>query len=94
MQQVIRGVATVAVLWFIAATCVIVFQCRPISAYWETVGSPEFCLPNPPVLLGYEMTNLFVDIAILCIPMAVIPRLYMATAKKVSITLAFILGAL
>jgi hypothetical protein len=93
-QRVIHVVGAVAIAWFIAATLVIIFQCKPISAYWETVASSEYCLQNPHVLLGYEVTNLFVDVSILCIPMAILPRLHIATTKKVSITLVFLLGAL
>ncbi|KAK8863382.1 hypothetical protein PGQ11_009617 [Apiospora arundinis] len=94
VQRAIHGVAAVAIAWLIGTTLAIVFQCRPISAYWETVVSSEFCSENSKVLLGYEMTNLFIDVAILCIPLAVVPRLQLATTKKASVTTVFLLGAL
>ncbi|KAH9904492.1 hypothetical protein F4778DRAFT_790032 [Xylariomycetidae sp. FL2044] len=94
IQRSIHVVASIAILWFIVVTCIIVFQCKPISAYWETVASPEYCSSNTTTLLGYEMTNLFIDVAILCIPIAALSGLRMAMAKKVSVIMVFLLGAL
>ncbi|KAI1080985.1 hypothetical protein F5B20DRAFT_538104 [Whalleya microplaca] len=94
LRRVIQGVTVACVLWFIVATFVIVFQCHPVEAYWEHFVSPPYCLVYPRVLLGYEITNLFLDVAILCIPIAIIPRLHLERSKRVTVMVIFLLGAL
>ncbi|KAI1127422.1 hypothetical protein F5Y10DRAFT_292813 [Nemania abortiva] len=94
LRRVIIAVTIVSILWFIVGTLVIVLQCVPIRLYWETFGSPEYCLSYPRLLFGYELTNLFVDVAILCIPTTVVWKLQLPRAKKVTFTFIFLLGGL
>ena len=46
------------------------------------------------ILLGYEMTNLFLDIVILCIPMPIVWNLNLQMSKKLGLTGIFFLGGL
>ena len=56
--------------------------------------SPALCLDAKRLLLGYELTNLFIDVVILCIPVMVIGRLQLSSAKKIGSLVAFLLGFL
>ncbi|KAL7629616.1 hypothetical protein AAE478_001138 [Parahypoxylon ruwenzoriense] len=94
MLRVTRGTAILCVMWYITVTFIIVFQCNPISAYWDSVDSPLYCMSSPRVLLGYEMSNLFLDVIILCIPVTIVPRLHLSTPKKATVLGIFLLGAL
>ncbi|KAI0383267.1 hypothetical protein F5Y04DRAFT_278974 [Hypomontagnella monticulosa] len=94
MLRVTRATAILCVIWYLTVTFVIIFQCNPVSAYWESVDSPLYCLSSPAVLLGYEMSNLFLDVTILCIPVTIVPRLRLSTPKKATVLGIFLLGAL
>ncbi|KAI1740711.1 hypothetical protein F4680DRAFT_417575 [Xylaria scruposa] len=93
LKPIIRATAAICVLWFVVATLVIIFQCKPIQAYWEQLDSPVFCLESPRVLLGYELSNLFVDVAILCIPTGTVSQLQLPLSKKLPVIGIFLLGA-
>ncbi|KAI1823453.1 hypothetical protein F4861DRAFT_321535 [Xylaria intraflava] len=93
LNPVIKATAAVCVLWFIVATLVIIFQCKPVQAYWEHLGQPPYCLEYPRVLLGYEITNLFIDVAILCIPTTTLWTLKLPFEKKLPVMGIFLIGA-
>ncbi|KAK5988694.1 Wortmanamides biosynthesis cluster C-like protein [Cladobotryum mycophilum] len=92
-KRIIIGTAAACVVWFFIATFVIVFQCNPIHAYWDTFVMPPYCHDTPHLLLGYEMTNLFLDIAILSIPVPMVWKLQLEMSKKISLIAIFLLGA-
>ncbi|CAI6101391.1 unnamed protein product [Clonostachys chloroleuca] len=67
-------------------------QCRPISALGSSFGSSEFCMSMPELLLGFELTNLFIDVAILLIPTVMVGKLRLNAIKKVSVIGVFSAG--
>jgi hypothetical protein len=93
LRWAIRAAAIVSILWLIVSTLVIVLQCIPPKAYWETLASTEYCLEYPRILLGYELTNLFVDVAILCIPTGTVWNLQLPKSRKIPIMGIFLLGS-
>ncbi len=94
LQRMIRATAVVCVAWLVATTLDIVFECTPIQAFWETFISSEYCVENLPVLLGNELSNFFIDVAILCIPARAVWGLQLSLAKKAPIMGIFLLGGL
>jgi hypothetical protein len=93
LDRVIKAATAVCLLWLTVATLVIAFQCKPVQAYWEHFDLPPYCLEYPRVLLGYEISNLFIDVAILCIPIGAVSRLNLPWLKKVPVIGIFLLGA-
>ncbi|KAI3324739.1 hypothetical protein HD806DRAFT_543373 [Xylariaceae sp. AK1471] len=93
LERVIKATIAVCLLWFIVATLVIAFQCKPVQAFWEHFDLPPYCLEYPRVLLGYETSNLLIDVAILCIPIGAVSRLNLPWLKKVPVIGIFLLGA-
>ncbi|KAI0554698.1 hypothetical protein F4679DRAFT_524598 [Xylaria curta] len=93
LQRVIKATTVICILWFIVATLVIALQCMPVRAYWEHFDMPPYCLEYPRVLLGYEISNLLIDVSILCIPTGTVIRLQLAWPKKIPIIGIFLLGA-
>ncbi|KAI1468737.1 uncharacterized protein F4812DRAFT_424513 [Daldinia caldariorum] len=94
LRLVIKVVGVVCIIWFLVAIFVLIFQCNPIQAYWEQFAQPPYCLESPRVLLGYELTNLFLDVVILCVPVGVVSQLHLQTTKKITVLGIFLLGAL
>ncbi len=94
LLRIIQVTAAVCIAWFIVATLVIALQCTPVQAFWERFDVPPYCLEYPRVLLGYEIANLLIDVAILCIPTGTVIRLQLPWLKKVPIIGTFLLGVL
>ncbi|KAI0404732.1 hypothetical protein F4802DRAFT_566097 [Xylaria palmicola] len=93
LRPVIQATAVVCVVWFVVAGLVVVLQCQPVQAFWEQLDSPVYCLESPRVLLGYELSNLFIDVAILCIPTSTVGKLQLPLSKKLPLIGIFLLGA-
>ncbi|KAI0189042.1 hypothetical protein F4808DRAFT_445798 [Astrocystis sublimbata] len=92
LNPIIKATAVLVVAWFFAAILVLVLQCNPVSAFWEHFLQPPYCLETPRVLLGYEISNLFIDVAVLCIPVTTVWQLQIPVTKKLSILGIFLLG--
>ncbi|KAI0378380.1 hypothetical protein F5Y04DRAFT_148973 [Hypomontagnella monticulosa] len=92
LRRVIQATAVACIVWLIVASCAIIFQCTPVDAYWLTLDDPAYCFDNPRLLLGYELSNFFLDVIILCIPITVVSKLRLATTKKVTAICTFLLG--
>ncbi|KAI2783775.1 hypothetical protein F4815DRAFT_457872 [Daldinia loculata] len=86
--------AVLCIIWFIIAISIIIFQCDPIDAFWTQLDSELFCLNSTGFLLGYETTNLLLDVVILCIPFSMLGKLQLSTPRRISLLVIFILGGL
>ncbi|OTA96301.1 hypothetical protein M434DRAFT_129155 [Hypoxylon sp. CO27-5] len=88
------AVSALCIAWFLIFTFCNAFQCKPPSALWEYLGSTEYCLASGPLWLGYEITNFFLDVMILVLPVTLVQRLRLRTAQKWSVVTIFLLGGL
>jgi hypothetical protein len=86
--------AGACIVWLIVSMFLNIFQCKPVSALWEALGSTEYCLASGTMWLGLEVTNLLVDVVILALPISEIGRLQLSTAKKWFVVCIFLLGSL
>lgn len=93
-KSIIKGTAVICVVWFLIVNFLVVFQCTPVHAYWDMLAMAPYCIDSPRLLLGYEMTNLFLDVVILCIPVAILRGVQLESSKKMGILAIFLLGAL
>ena len=84
-------------VWFFVCFFVNMFQCRPLAGAWElelVFSGEATCIVYGDFIVGYEISNMLLDIIILCLPIWQIRRLQLPTAKKVVIGGVFILGGL
>ncbi|KAI1656993.1 hypothetical protein F4813DRAFT_362584 [Daldinia decipiens] len=86
--------AVLCIIWFIVAIFIITFQCDPIDAFWTQFNSQEYCLNATDFLLGYETTNLLLDVVIICIPFGILGKLQLSMTRRISLLVIFILGGL
>ena len=84
-------------VWFLVCFFVSIFECRPIEAGWNpklvALGQTT-CIDYGNYLIGYELSNMALDIAILCLPVWMIKRLQLSTARKIAIGVIFLFGGL
>ncbi|KAJ5113709.1 hypothetical protein N7456_002243 [Penicillium angulare] len=83
-----------SLMWGIIGVFVEAFQCKPVSALWNDMGSAEYCLAAGRIWLGLEITNLFGDVAILAMPLFMIKQLNLPRNRKYSLGGIFLLGSL
>jgi hypothetical protein len=82
------------VIWFVVYAFLNIFQCRPIHQLWDSLGSTQFCLPSGKLWLGLELSNFFLDVVILVLPVAMLRQLQLPPTKKWSVAGIFLLGGL
>ena len=74
-----------------------IFQCHPIKAAWNQlliIEGKGHCIPAGTYIFGYELTNVFIDVCILCLPINMIRRLQLPLRRKISVSSIFLLGGL
>jgi len=76
--------------WLIAFFFCTLFQIMPISANWTGTGT--FLLNERSMYLALAITDLILDLAILCLPIPVIKSLHVSNTKKAAVMLIFGLG--
>ncbi|GLA56387.1 hypothetical protein AtubIFM55763_007454 [Aspergillus tubingensis] len=86
--------AGLCVAWFLIVLFVNIFQCHPIHMLWDAMGAAEYCIASGRLWLGMELTNLFLDVMILFLPVYVVTRLQLSRTRKIQVTGIFLLGGL
>lgn len=84
-------------IWFFVCFFVNMFQCRPLVGAWKpelVFSGNASCIVYGDFIVGYEISNMLLDIIILCLPIWQIRKLQLPTAKKLVIGGVFILGGL
>lgn len=80
--------------WYIAVTFSTIFQCTPVSAFWDRTIQHAKCVDLVQFSIGSGITNLLTDVMILCLPMPMVWSLHMNRAQKWTLTGIFFLGFL
>lgn len=74
-----------------------IFQCHPVNAYWDTylLSDPSsHCLDFNKLFLGYAITDVLLDVIILCLPIYMIQKLHLPKRQKFILCGIFLLGSL
>ncbi|KAI9742338.1 MAG: hypothetical protein M1818_003871 [Claussenomyces sp. TS43310] len=83
------------IIWGIITTFLLIFQCNPIRGMWvyelQATGKAT-CMSSSELIFGFEISNVVIDVLILSLPIYMIQRLQLRTAKKVSIIAIFVMG--
>ncbi|MCJ1463094.1 hypothetical protein MMC07_001699 [Pseudocyphellaria aurata] len=94
LKKVTLVVGFLCVTWLCGDVFSTIFFCSPISAAWD----PELVFTNhcrdfQAFLLGITISNLLLDVIILCMPLPMIWSLKLSTSKKLEISGIFLLGS-
>lgn len=85
------GAAVVFCQWF-SLTCLTIFECIPIAAFWDRAIQNAKCMDLARVTLASGVLNLLTDVLILCLPIPMVWGLNTTKAQKVTLTGIFLLG--
>lgn len=84
-----------ALAWWIGTFFLIIFQCHPVEAFWDVLAVlAGQCIPTGVLIFGFELSNVFVDLLIIALPLNEIRKLQMPLQRKLALTSVFGLGGL
>jgi hypothetical protein len=88
-------VGTLVLLWGTVSVFIFLFQCMPISAAWDmAIVQTARCSSMGRLVVGFEVPNIALDLAILGLPIRMVVGLMMDRARKVMVGCVFGLGGL
>jgi hypothetical protein len=85
--------ALISILWWIAFTIVSIFQCQPVSKVWLP-SAEGTCVDLKESALWNAISNIVIDVAILCMPIGQIWKLRLNLEQKLSLCFIFLLGSM
>lgn len=94
-KKVILVVGTICVAWLFADIFGMLFLCSPMSAFWDlTLVFSNHCGDIQAMLYGINISNVFLDIIVLCMPLPMIWKLPLSPQKKLEVGGLFLIGGL
>ena len=66
----------------------------PINAYWDISVTPKHAVNETELFKANAYFNIITDFALLVLPLSVLWRLRMSTARKIGLTIVFAFGVL
>lgn len=88
---------TLCLVWFLVCFLVSTVQCIPVEAAWhlELVRQGQAkCIQYGRFVFGYELSNMLLDVAILCLPIYGTKQLQLPLRQKLAVSGVFAVGGL
>ncbi|KAI9843173.1 MAG: hypothetical protein M1838_002736 [Thelocarpon superellum] len=82
----------IVLFYFIANLLAAIFECKPVSFYWDKTISGGTCVDSTAFYRWNGVANLLIDFIILTLTIPMIWRLNFALKQKISVTALFLLG--
>ncbi|KUJ10158.1 uncharacterized protein LY89DRAFT_787787 [Mollisia scopiformis] len=89
----IRIVGFLNIIWFIAATLGLVFQCRPVHKAWDPIV-PGKCFNYAAFMLGIEIPNSLLDFVMMALPISMLREMRISVREKIILVMIFMLGGM
>ena len=83
--------SAILIAWFIALTVLAVFQCSPVARQWD-YSIPGHCFSLYGTFVGVTISNVFVDVLLLVLPLPMLWKLQIKLKKKIALIANFMLG--
>ncbi|KAI4263331.1 MAG: hypothetical protein L6R42_001521 [Xanthoria sp. 1 TBL-2021] len=94
-RRVTYAISAICAMWMFAGFWVIIFQCRPVRAVYDTsLAATADCFPFARFVFTYELTNALIDVSILVLPIYMVRQLQMETRQKLQVISIFAMGGL
>ncbi len=90
----ILAVIWLNLLYYIAGTLALIFQCTPVSKVWDYFTPGGTCNKLAPLIVAGASLNLGSDIMIIMIPICCISSLRLPIIKKIGVSCVFVTGIL
>ena len=88
-------VGTACIAWFLISLFLIVFQCHPVSAFFNPeLLFTDHCIDLQALYRGLLASNIALDLILLCLPLYMVLGLQLAVRQKLLLAGIFALGSL
>lgn len=81
------------VTWLVAAEIALIAQCVPLYRFWNRKVSGH-CVNLNKTFLSITLTELLINVAILCLPLRVVSGLQLPLRHKIPLFITFLIGGL
>ena len=82
---------SILVSWWIAISLLAIFRCSPVARQWD-YSIPGHCYSLHGTCMGVTVSNVFLDLLILILPLPMLSRLQINMKKKPALIANFMLG--
>lgn len=86
--------AAATACWMITALLMVVFQCSPVSGFWDKQISAKCSLTDHDIFFAQSGPNILTDVALLLLPVPYVWRLQRTTSQKIALAVTFLLGSI
>ncbi|KAK1462400.1 hypothetical protein CCUS01_08586 [Colletotrichum cuscutae] len=93
-RWIMYGAAFVTGGFCLASVFAVIFQCKPITAAWDSSTGNATCYPFIDFLHASAALNIAIDMLLCTVPLPYIWNMKMTTAKKVLLTILFAFSGL
>lgn len=94
-KKAILMVGFLCITWLFGNIFTELFLCHPMSAAWDPkLVFSNHCGDFQAFLVGITMSNMLLDVIILCMPLPMVWNLILSTRKKLEVSGVFLLGSL
>ncbi|VUC21633.1 unnamed protein product [Clonostachys rosea] len=84
---------TIAAVWLVIRTFMVIFRCSPVPAYWDDSIPGGHCnIKDSSFFFGTMLPHFLLDVIILVLPVVEVFRLRLRLAQKIAITALFLVG--
>ncbi|KAF3933723.1 hypothetical protein ABW19_dt0204669 [Dactylella cylindrospora] len=97
LHKVVIGFFIFHIIYFFAAVMTFIFQCNPVHAALsleERIYDTPKCIPLGPLFYSFGIVHIFLDFALLTLPVKVVWKLNIPRRKKATTMMMFVMGAL
>lgn len=88
----VYGMLGVVAVWTLSFTLTNLFTCYPVTPLIEFFYGNK-CMETVPMWLSVVITDLIVDVAILCMPVPMVLKLHLPWKERLAVLGMFMLGA-
>jgi hypothetical protein len=80
------------VIWLVGLNLAAVFECTPVSAFWDKSINGAKCMPTLNIQLGSVVPSVALDLVALIMPLPIIWKLHLSPNRKALLLATFVLG--
>lgn len=93
-RWLLATVLAIVVLYFIVCLFVAVFECSPVSFYWDKTIETGSCINQNQFYRWNGVANLLIDFTIWSLTLPVVWQLHLSMRQRLSLSFVFVLGLL
>ena len=92
IKRASAAIGTFVFAWMVVSTGVFIFACLPVQYYWDRTIAGGHCLNYDLFYIIMAALNTLTDVIVLLLPLNVVWNLTITRAKKIGLSIVFLIG--